>query len=568
MMTRFAVLVASVCLVPGWCCAQGAAAPDAAATQKKQFDAAVERLAAQGYQVPDGVKCEQRTGKQVLEDFQAQQDALMPRHSFELQHALFAALGLAAGDDAADFREQTVASMARGLSAYYDPLRKVFVMLPTMTRDMAEALGGQAPLITHELVHACQDVREGGLAGYFGGPDGTLDRVFARRVAIEGEAELVSVIAMVGGESGAERLREGLDLGVLDQLFGGEMTGMIYDAGRRLALARFDADGLDGVRALWQSPPSSSEQAMHADKFGVDEPVALRAPEVKGLKPARQSVFGELMLQNVLRQLRVSRLDAAVAAAGWDGDLLVAFDRGEQQDAALLWRSVWDRDEDAADFAQRLRDHGRGAVEVQGRTVDWAFAEDEALQRRVLAAAVADRDVPAAVEGDAVSTAAVEADLRRRLAQGAADGKTWRHDNVGLSVPIPDGWEVKEVNGVEMLIDPVTGKTGFALNVNVMKVARGPITDLQMLLDVNQQQMEQMKLTVDRFEIVERDGVQVLEGEYHGKIGRMAPMHFLLLGYLRGEQQVFVTVTSSEKLWEKHEDSLRKLIAGVRVAKE
>ena len=126
----------------------------------------------------------------------------------------------------------------------------------------------------------------------------------------------------------------------------------------------------------------------------------------------------------------------------------------------------------------------------------------------------------------------------------------------------------QEVNGVEMLIDPVTGRTGFALNANVMKVARGPITDLHMLLDVNQKQMEQMNLTVDRFEVVERDGVEVLEGEYHGKIGRMASMHFLLLGYLRGEQQVFVTVTSSDKLWEKHEGELRELVAGIRIAKE
>ncbi|MCB9879143.1 MAG: hypothetical protein H6835_16225 [Planctomycetes bacterium] len=541
----------------------------AAAERQRLFDEAAKRLGTVGYEVPASVKSESRTGKQVIADFEAQQDALMPRHAFALQHALFAALGLPAGDDVDEFREQTVASMARGLSAYYDPLRKVFVMLPTMTRDVAEALGGGAgPLVTHELVHAHQDARDGGLVGYFGGPDGTLDRVLARRVVIEGEAELMAVIAMAGEEKGVEGLRSALDFGVLDQMFAGETTGMLYDAGRRLALARYEAGGLDAVRGLWTVPPASGEQALHATKYGADAPAAVTVPQVGGLTAARETTLGELMTLNLLRLIGVPRLQASLAAAGWDGDLLVAFDRGDDRDVALVWRSLWDRDEDAADFAARLRQRGRGVVEVEARMVDWVFAADAELQRSVSAACGGSRAVPDPVEDDAVGTAAVEAALRARMAQTSSDGEVWRHDAVGLTVPIPDGWEVKEVNGVEMLIDPVTGRTGFALNANVMKVARGPITDLHMLLDVNQKQMEQMNLTVDRFEVVERDGVEVLEGEYHGKIGRMASMHFLLLGYLRGEQQVFVTVTSSDKLWEKHEGELRELVAGIRIAKE
>lgn len=518
-----------------------------------------ERLAAVGYPVPD-VGAEPRTPREVIADLDAQQDLLMPADAFVVQHRLYTELGFRAGRTPKALRRQAVASMARGASAYYDPIRDAFVLLPTATRDVAEALAGSlAPLVTHELVHAHQDAREGGLEGFFRSAQDSLDAAMARRIVIEGEAELVAVLALAG-EGGVEALDDPRALNMLDSLFAGELTGAIYDAGRRLARARHRAGGVDAVRALWSTPPATTEQALHPDKHGRDVPVAIDVPEIDGLTVGHGSPIGELLTFNVMRMMNVPKLQAAIAAAGWDGDHVVVFDRGEETAVAVLWRSVWDREEDARDFAERLGANGRGVTVHEGRVVDWVSGDDEDLRDGIVAACAADRPQPDGTE-DAESTAAAEAALRERLRGGSVDGAIWRHDRIGVAVPIPDGWEVREVQGVDMLFGPESG--GFAMNVNVQAQPRGAIADLAALLAISRRQLERAKLTVDSLTIESWGDTEVVAGEYHGRVGATPPLHFLALGFLGDETQIFVTVTATEAQWEEHADSLRALRAGV-----
>lgn len=524
---------------------------------------AAQRLAAIGYDVPAGMRSAARDGKQVIADLDAQQELFLPANAFLLQYELFRRLGLPAGRSPAALRQQTLAGIARGLSAFYDPIRKVFVLLPSATREISEALAGsQLPLFTHELVHAHQDAREGGLRAFFGAADRTLDTTLARRCIIEGEAELVAVVALRGEEAAAKT-----DLaaaGTLDRLLGGAMTGLIYESGRRLAFQRHREGGLDAVRALWRQAPTSTEQVLHVGKCGIDLPVAVAVPDVPGLTPAHATTLGELMIVDLLRQLGNDRLAASLAAAGWDGDRLVSFDRGDEAAVALVWRSVWDRAEDAEDFAARLTARDRLVVCV-GRVVDWIAAEDGELRAAITQACAAARPQPAAADGDAASTAAAEAELRVALATSRAEGGFWRHEALGVEVPMPDGWEIKELNGVEMLIDSASAKTGFAMNLNVMAQPRGEIADLEAMVAQSRDQFERLELTVDALEITRRGDVDVIAGEYHGRIGRSPRLHFLTLGWLRGEQQVWVTATATETLWRRHGDVLREHMAGVRI---
>lgn len=522
-----------------------------------------ELLAAIGYPVPAVVTHEERSAVQVLTDLDAQQELFQTAGSFELQHALLSRLRLPAGDSPQDLRRQTIASMAGGLSAYYDPLRKRFALLSTEARAVSDRLGGGLHLVVHELVHAHQDEREGGLARFFGRMPRTIDAVLARRCAIEGEADLAALLA-IGGEAALAQLDTEVTR-VLTSVLGGELSGLIYDAGRRLALASHRSAGLDGVRALWTDPPTSSEQALHPGKRGEDLPTTLTAPELPGFRAARTTTLGELFTLHLLRQLGVEQLEAVIAVAGWDGDLLVAYDRGEERDVVLLWRSVWDREEDAVDFESRLKPRARVVISRRGRVVDWIAFETTGLRAMVAAAFARQREEPPENPADARSTAAAERELRERLRQGEQDGALWRHEDIGLVVPIPAGWKLEEFRGLQVLNEKKSPKPRFATNLNVMKSARGEIEDLPALEAAMRQQFEQVRLALLRVERGRRGEQEILSGEYTGEFPGTPPLHFFFLAYLRGEHQVWVTLTTTRDRSAEELDAFRDHMRSIAI---
>ena len=526
------------------------------------------RLAEHGYEVPAQVHAAERTHKQVLADLEAQQDLFLPDGFWDVQYALFRGFDLTPCRDAEAFRHLTVKGMSNGLSAYYDPLQQQFVLLATATRRMNDALAGDSlPMVLHELVHAVQDARPGGLRHFFDGDHSSLDASQARRCALEGEAELVA-IATLRGEEALQDDSVLIAVRDLEQAMTGELTGLVYDSGRRIAFHCFHEGGWDAVRGLWSAPPTSTEQALHPHKLGRDLPTEVTVPEVAGLSRLGATTVGELMILNVLRQAGVDKLDAHLAAAGWDGDQLVLFDSGEEDDPVLAWRSLWDRDEDAADFAVRLQKLGKGEVARAGRMVDWVRCGDADVRARILAACAAARTVPAAVAADAASTVAAEVEVRADHRQSTSDGKTWRFDEVGLSVPIPEGWGLREFHGMKLLFPKGGQRPGAIMNVSVNIQARGQLEDLQQMGQLNRQQLEKMKLTIDSLVAGKLGEVEVLCGEYHGAMGQPVELHFLSLMYLRGERQVAVCVTASEATWKTKADALRALLAGVTVAPE
>ena len=540
-------------------------APAAPATAEDFVERARTQLAAIGYVVPATIHSEQRTKAEALADLDAQQDLLMPADSFAAQFALLGAFRRPLPKDAAKLRKLTMVAMTQGLSAYYECRRKTFVMLDSTTRDVAEALAGSLlPLVAHELVHACQDARDGGIAGRFDPAHGTLDLAMARRCALEGEAEIASFLALQGPDA-ASRLTAMRAASKVEGLLAGELTGLIYAVGRELALARHAAGGLDAVRAVWQTPPASTEQVMHPAKYGVDVPTAVVLPAVDGCKAATRTTIGELLTFNVLRQIGVARDDAAIAAAGWDGDEMVVYEADGQPGSVCAWRTVWDRAEDAADFAGRIDGHEFGTVATAGRIVDFVAGPAE-LRDRVAAVLQQHREQPAEVAADIASTVAAEAELRANADHSAVEGSVWRLDDLGLSVPVPDGWRLEEINGLKMLIDPESAKRGFARNANVMALPRGDAKDLAALVEGNRAQLEQMHMTVDGITTEKRGETEVLICEYHGKIGRMPAVHAILLIYLRGDQQVVMTATGKADAWDVDGPMLRKLIESVTIA--
>lgn len=542
---------------------------EAAKLEAKKAELVAEarvKLAAVGYSVPEAVGARTRTAAEVIDDLRAHQELLFPRDGFELQFALLKALRLDPGRDAAALRERTIAEMARGIAAYYDPIGKAFVLLSTQAGDVNEALGGSLALVTHELVHACQDARDGGLGTFFAAQDGSIDRVLARRIVVEGEAEVVAVWALVG-EAEAKKIGSMEMAHGLDKLFAGQLTGAIYEAGRRVMALRFAAGGRDGLAKLWAAPPTSTEQLLHADKLGNDVPQQVVLPDFGALRVVASTTLGELLVQEILRQLGASTNEAYRGACGWDGDTL-AIVQGEKGPAArgVVWRTYWDRDEDASQFEQRMAKARRGRTQRHGRVVDYVQVPSDELEDDLVAKLAA--AVPELVQDAdaAVSTAAAEdASQREAAAQGVRGGR-WEIAKFGLSVPVPKGFVEKEVRGLTVLIDKAAGR-GFANNINVQAAPRGPIADNAQLLQQNREQLEAMTgIVVDRIEASERSGQPVIEVELHGRLGRSSELHCLVVAFLRGDQTVSVTMTVGKDDWAASEAEARRVMQGIEIS--
>jgi hypothetical protein len=105
--------------------------------------------------------------------------------------------------------------------------------------------------------------------------------------------------------------------------------------------------GWGAVRRAWDSPPQSTEQVLHPDKYGE----APRGVNVPWVPPG-----GRLLLQGTLGELLTRTLlggeQAEAAAAGWGGDRFRCFD--VNGGTLLVWLSVWDSSFDRGEFHEAL----------------------------------------------------------------------------------------------------------------------------------------------------------------------------------------------------------------------
>jgi hypothetical protein len=111
-------------------------------------------------------------------------------------------------------------------------------------------------------------------------------------------------------------------------------------------------DEWNAVNRAFRSPPLSTEQILHPEKYlrDVDAPVAIDLPKfgelaASGWKELGQNVLGELQISILLRRHWGSQ-----SAAGWDGDRFAVFD-GPDERLGMVWFTTWDSERDASEFA-------------------------------------------------------------------------------------------------------------------------------------------------------------------------------------------------------------------------
>ena len=282
------------------------------------------------------------------------------------------------------------------VAAYYRPDTKSFYII--------ERNAPFGPLdkvtVAHEYTHALQDMHFD-LEGSRIADPSEGDAALAQLAIIEGDAVLASQMWMIQGLTSNELLQLlGDSLSSIDQDQLATMPLILrrelefpYTEGF-LTVSQLQADGgWDAVDAALESPPPSTEQILHPEKLGVDQPVVIDLPDLSVALGADWSqtytqTFGELGLQvfvaggeapNTLPGLPAA-WPHQEAAAGWGGDRLAMYE-GPDGAWAIDWQTAWDTPADATEFssrAQELQSTLQGAAEISSgeQTVTLFVASD------------------------------------------------------------------------------------------------------------------------------------------------------------------------------------------------
>jgi hypothetical protein len=261
--------------------------------------------------------------------------------------------------------------LAVSASATYSPLDKQILLVDKTNDDS---------LLTHEFVHALQDQHFDLMKLLVVRPY-SFDRTEAVFAVIEGDAMNVQRRAEEGDAYGRRALEDiarqeserfgqyRMQAGKLFPQLLIETFIFRYRDGARFVEAVRRRSGERAVDELFQRPPASSEQILHPEKYLQREaPRDVRVDEAgftgQGWRITASTPIGEIGARGLL-MAGVSEQEAGRAAAGWGGDSAYLFEREQGAAPLFVWKTVWDRAEDAAEFyraynhVQQRRDHAR-----------------------------------------------------------------------------------------------------------------------------------------------------------------------------------------------------------------
>lgn len=228
--------------------------------------------------------------------------------------------------------------------------------------------GGLGPIekttFAHEYTHALQD-QNFNLKGLRLDQVGEGDRAIARLSLVEGDATLTMSLWQIANLTQADLLQ------LLSQSLDPEVTRVLtemppilresllfpYQTG--LAFVQgLQSRGWDAVDAAFKSPPATTEQILHPEKYDAHEaavPVALPNDLSKrmgaGWSVGLEDTLGEFQMGVWLRQ---AGSGGTQAAAGWGGDRIAILD-GPNSTFAVVLSTAWDTTADATEFDAQAR---------------------------------------------------------------------------------------------------------------------------------------------------------------------------------------------------------------------
>jgi hypothetical protein len=248
------------------------------------------------------------------------------------------------------------------VAAYYDHLNGEIVLADWLPAAV------QAPVLTHELVHALQD-RHLNLRKFLAPRPGRSDELAARHAILEGEATAVMADLLLQ-PMGLDITRLP-DLGPLAEQAAGQESPVLkaapkfmkdqllfpYTVGTGFVAAFRKAHPWPAFNQVYRDPPRSTEQILHPEKYLArrDDPQVVLLPDLRGvLGPGwtldLEDDAGEFAVRGILERF-LPQAEARAAAEGWGGDRYHLYMRAGDGRLALVFLTAWDTEADAREFA-------------------------------------------------------------------------------------------------------------------------------------------------------------------------------------------------------------------------
>lgn len=262
-----------------------------------------------------------------------------------------------------DIRELYTELYGGQIAGYYDPETGELVVVLDGDGTSTELTASEEWTLAHEINHALQDQHFDIDAGAFDSEDTTDDVSLASTGLIEGDAVLLQSLYLQGDPSFARALaREYADLedtsASLDA-FPPVIVALLYfpyDLGYEFVNDLYEEGGYELVDQAFASPPVTTEQILHPDKY-LDGEVGADV-EVNDFAflfgrdwlDTDDNSFGEYLISQLLNSDNVDEGEASDAAEGWNGDRYKVAGNGD--DSAVTWQTSWDSDADADEFAE------------------------------------------------------------------------------------------------------------------------------------------------------------------------------------------------------------------------
>ncbi len=222
-------------------------------------------------------------------------------------------------------------------------------------------------VLAHAYTHALQDQRFD--LGAMDARAVTTDARLAVQALVEGDATLLTALYRYGDLSAtdwesltelivrAEQPEYGKDWDLLESWE--RLRRFPYWEGRRFAYALFQVGGWEVINRAYTDPPRSTEQVLHPERYleERDEIAPVTVPLLdlalgEGWTMLLQDTLGELVIGLYLEALLSPEM-AWQAAEGWGGDTFVVWQH-EDGRRVLVWRTIWDRTAEAAEFERAL----------------------------------------------------------------------------------------------------------------------------------------------------------------------------------------------------------------------
>ena len=318
------------------------------------------------------VQVEIEDGEAIAQSLRAQID----EDEIERARTVYGALGLL--DTESDLRSMFAAVLGEQVIGYYDPetarlVVRDSVMVALAGEPSSEQTQEASLVLVHELVHALQDQRLGLGESYEQARTADADNAF--RAVVEGDATLAMLahaldqqgIPLSAAREGIQQMGSYLDLNALvrgEKLDDAPAIVRVtlvapYLRGLQFIAAVEGRGGWPAVNNAHRRPPLSTEQVIHPQKyFDREPPEAIEVPDheevlASGFERVERDTLGELELSVYLGQLNESGTDDE-AAAGWAGDQLVVYRRGEE--LGVVWWTTWDTEKDAEEAHRAARE--------------------------------------------------------------------------------------------------------------------------------------------------------------------------------------------------------------------